>query len=78
MSHWLYLGFRVYERSGKFAPVLGPGLWSAAMLSTLLHNLLLSLALSVCVLYYNVSVNTGLRNALRQRSTHSQGVGEVN
>lgn len=60
-SRWLMGGFQLYLRSGRLAPLVGPVLWTLTMLSLLLHSLYLTLALSVCVLYYNVSVSTGLR-----------------
>ena len=67
MARYLYLGIWWYDRAGKFAPAIGPILWTITMWSTLLHNLPLSLSLSVCVLYYNVSISSALRQRVRQR-----------
>ena len=67
MTRSLSLGIWCYDRAGSFAPAIGPLLWSLAMGSTLLHNVGLSLALSVCVLYYNVSISSALRQRVRSQ-----------
>ena len=77
MWRWLDGGFRIYQRSGRFAPLLGPLLWTADVLSPLLHSLYLTLVLSVCVLYYNVSVNNGLRRRLQTREGFPDWPGET-
>lgn len=72
MTRSLSLGIWCYDRAGSFAPAIGPLLWSLAMGSTLLHNVGLSLALSACVLYYNVSISGALRQRVRVRDHYLQ------
>lgn len=67
MSRWLYAGIWLHDRSGNWAPAIGPLLWALAMASTLLHFVVLSLALALSVLYYNVSVGSALRQRVQQR-----------
>jgi methyl-accepting chemotaxis protein len=67
MARGFSLGIWCYDRAGPFAPALGPLLWTLAVGSTLLHNVGLSLALSICVLYYNVSISMALRRRVRER-----------
>jgi len=74
MARYLYLGIWLYDRAGKCAFAIGPLLWTIAMSSTLLHNLPLSLSLSVCVLYYNVSISSALRQRVRQRDRQIGGL----
>lgn len=72
MARGLSLGIWCYDRAGKFAPLLGPLLWTLAMTSTLLHVVGVSLALSVGVLYYNVSISSALRRRVRDRDAALQ------
>lgn len=72
MSRWFYAGIWLHDRSGSWAPALGPLLWALAMTSSLLHYEQLSLALAVSVLYYNVSISAALRQRVIGRDQRLQ------
>jgi hypothetical protein len=67
MSRCLSAGYWLYQRAGAYAPAVGPLLWTLAMTSAALHSPALTLALSIAVLYYNVSISYALRRAVAGR-----------
>jgi hypothetical protein len=73
---WLDGGFYLYVHCGRYALLVGPALWTTAMLSPLLHRFLLTISLSVVVLYYNMSVNNGLRRLVKDQPCWPRAAGE--
>ena len=69
LSCWYRLGELLHDRAGALAPSIGPLLWLATILSTLLAQPSLSLSLAVCVLYYNCAIGTALRRRVQRATT---------
>jgi len=74
MSRTLYAGYFFYERCGRYGGLIGPVLWSAAITSAVLHNPALTMALSVLVLYYNVSISYALKRGIMRREAQMQAL----
>lgn len=60
MSRWVYLGEWLYERSGRFAVLIGPFLLVFAALSFGWNSLVMALIAAMCLLYYIASISTAL------------------